>query len=94
MGCFVYSNSNAEGYASRNTKPNGNFLVHRLISYNDKETIKQSCATANSSTLSYLPVLGEGEVILTGVDFTMMLLVKVSSPMEKPDSETPQFRIN
>lgn len=71
----------------------GTFLVHRLINYNDKEAIKQSCATANSSTLSYLPVLGEGEAILTGVDFPMPLLLKVNPPTEKPDSETPQFRI-
>ena len=70
----------------------GTFLVHRLINYNDKEAIKQSCATANSSTLSYLPVLGEGEAILTGVDFPMPLLLKVNPPTEKPDSETPQFR--
>lgn len=70
----------------------GTFLVHRLISYNDKEAIKQSCATANSSTLAYLPVLGEGEAILTGVDFSIPLLLKVSPPLEKPDSETPRFK--
>lgn len=69
----------------------GTFLVHRLINYNDKEAIKQSCATANSSTLSYLPVLGEGEAILTGVDFPMPLLLKVTPPIDKPDSETPKF---
>lgn len=71
----------------------GTFLVHRLINYNDKEAIKQSCATANSSTLSYLPVLGEGEAILTGVDFPMPLLLKICPPIEKPDSETPQFKV-
>lgn len=71
----------------------GTFLVHRLINYNDKEAIKQSCATANSSTLAYLPVLGEGEAILTGVDFPMPLLLKMSPPIEKPESETPQFKL-
>lgn len=71
----------------------GTFLVHRLINYNDKEAIKQSCATANSSTLAYLPVLGEGEAILTGVDFPMPLLLKISPPNAKPDSETPQFKL-
>lgn len=71
----------------------GTFLVHRLINFNDKEAIKQSCATANSSTLAYLPVLGEGEAILTGVDFPMPLLLKMSPPIEKPDSETPQFKL-
>lgn len=71
----------------------GTFLVHRLINFHDKEAIKQSCATANSSTLAYLPVLGEGEAILTGVDFPMPLLLKVSPPIEKPDSGTPQFKL-
>ncbi len=71
----------------------GTFLVHRLINFHDKEAIKQSCATANSSTLAYLPVLGEGEAILTGVDFPMPLLLKVSPPKEKPDSGTPQFKL-
>lgn len=71
----------------------GTFLVHRLINFNDKEAIKQSCATANSSTLAYLPVLGEGEAILTGVDFPMPLLLKMIPPIEKPDSETPQFKL-
>ena len=71
----------------------GTFLVHRLINYNDKEAIKQSCATANSSTLAYLPILGEGEAILTGVDFPMPLLLKVDPPVNKPDSATPQFKL-
>ena len=44
----------------------GTFLVHRLINYNDKEAIRQSCSSANSDILSYLPVLGEGEAILSG----------------------------
>ncbi|MDB1710029.1 ATP-binding protein, partial [Enterococcus casseliflavus] len=42
----------------------GTFLVHRLINYNDKEAIRQSCSSANSDILAYLPVLGEGEAIL------------------------------
>lgn len=70
----------------------GTFLVHRLINFNDKEAIRHSCSTANSSILSYLPILGEGEAILTGVDFPMPLLLKMTPPIEKPDSETPQFK--
>lgn len=69
----------------------GTFLVHRLINYNDKEAIKQSCSTANSSILSYLPILGEGEAVLTGVDFPMPLMMKIDPPMIPPDSKTPAF---
>lgn len=69
----------------------GTFLVHRLINYNDKEAIKQSCSTANSNILAYLPILGEGEAVLTGVDFPMPLLVKIEPPTIPPDSKTPVF---
>lgn len=71
----------------------GTFLVHRLINYNDKEAIRQSCSSANSDILSYLPVLGEGEAILSGVDFTMPLSIKVSRPIVPPDSRTPKFKM-
>lgn len=69
----------------------GSFLVHRLINYNDKEAIRQACSTANNSVLSYMPILSEGEAILTGVDFPMPLLVKITPPIKKPDSKTPEF---
>ncbi len=73
----------------------GTFLVHRLINYNDKESIKQACSSANIGILSFLPVLGEGEAILTGVDFPMPLTIKVAPPTIEPDSKTPQFiRLN
>jgi hypothetical protein len=70
----------------------GTFLVHRLINYNDKEAIRQSCSSANSDILAYLPVLGEGEAILTGVDFSMPLSIKVIPPIVTPDSSTPLFK--
>ncbi|WP_244950948.1 ATP-binding protein [Rummeliibacillus suwonensis] len=70
----------------------GTFLVHRLINYNDKEAIRQACSTANSEILSFLPMLGEGEAILTGVNFPMPLNIKVNEPEIKPDSSTPHFK--
>lgn len=69
----------------------GTFLVHRLISYNDKEAIKQACSSADYDMLSFLPVLGPGELILSGVDFPMPLSIKVDEPSVCPDSHTPQF---
>lgn len=70
----------------------GTFLVHRLINYSDKEAIKQACSSANAELLSFLPVLGAGEAILTGVDFPMSLTIKIDKPMIPPDSKTPRFR--
>jgi len=70
----------------------GTFIVHRLINYGDKESIKQACSSMNSDLLTFLPVLGSGEAILTGVEFPMPLSVKVAPPMIRPDSSTPPFR--
>lgn len=70
----------------------GTFLVHRLINYNDKEAVRQACSSANAAILDFLPVLGEGEAILTGVDFSMPLSIKVNPPVIPPDSKTPVFR--
>lgn len=70
----------------------GTFIVHRLINFSDKEAIKQACSSANMSILSYLPILGEGEAILTGVEFPMPLILKINEPFTKPISNTPRFQ--
>jgi len=70
----------------------GAFIVHRLINYHDKEAIKQACSTASNDVLIYLPVLGSGEAILTGVEFPMSLNIKITPPAIPPDSKTPIFR--
>lgn len=71
----------------------GTFIVHRLINYQDKEAIANACSSANRSALSFLPVLGEGEAILTGVDFPMPVTIKINKPKIPPESETPQFKL-
>jgi len=67
----------------------GTFIVHRLINYNDKQAIAEACTSATSNVLDFLPILGEGEAILSGVDFPMDITVKVTPPILKPGSETP-----
>ena len=69
----------------------GSFIVHRLINDLDKRSVEQACSSANRTTMSFLPVLGAGEAILTGVDFPMPLMLKISSPYNKPNSQTPVF---
>ena len=70
----------------------GTFIVHRLINYNDKEAVKQACSSADNDVLSFLPVLGAGEAIISGVDFPMSLTVKIDKPSIPPDSQTPTFK--
>lgn len=67
----------------------GTFIVHRLINHNDKESINNACSSANKNTLDFLPILGEGEAILTGVDFPMPIILKFDKPDVEPNSNTP-----
>lgn len=69
----------------------GTFIVHRLINHNDKESIINACSSANRNTLDFLPILGEGEAILTGVDFPMPIIMKFNEPECKPNSGTPSI---
>jgi DNA helicase HerA-like ATPase len=70
----------------------GTFIVHRLINHNDKEAVANSCSSANRNTLDFLPILGEGEAILTGVDFPMPIIMKFDKPMIEPNSGTPKLK--
>ncbi|MEH6659687.1 ATP-binding protein [Leeuwenhoekiella marinoflava] len=69
----------------------GTFIAHRLINHFDKEALSSACSTANKNTLDFLPILGEGEAILTGVDFPMPVIMKLDEPKIKPDSSTPRL---
>ena len=72
----------------------GTFIVHRLINHNDKESISNACSSANKNTLEFLPILGEGEAILTGVDFPMPIIMKFDKPLNVPNSGTPNLTNN
>lgn len=67
----------------------GTFIVHRLINQQDREAIEFACSDANKSALSFLPILSSGEAMLTGVDFPMPMILKITEPNIKPDSSTP-----
>ena len=69
----------------------GTFIVHRLINHNDKEAISNACSSANKNTLDFLPILGEGEAVLTGVDFPIPIIMKFDKPKIEPNSNTPNL---
>ncbi len=69
----------------------GTFIVHRLINEKDKQSIESAASSANRNALSFLPILGEGEALLVGVDFPMPLLLKIDEPNKKPISNTPKL---
>lgn len=70
----------------------GTFIVHRLINEQDKKAVESAASAANRNSLSFLPILGEGEALLVGVDFPMPLTVKIDAPQHKPDSNTPKLK--
>ena len=70
----------------------GTFIVHRLINEQDKRAIESAASSANKSALSFLPILGEGEALLVGVDFPMPLLIKMDKPIKEPQSNTPRLK--
>lgn len=70
----------------------GTFIIHRLINPYDKEAIEHACSSSNASTLAFLPILGEGEAILVGVDFPMPVMLKIKKPKIEPNSKTPLFK--
>ncbi|MDR3196087.1 MAG: ATP-binding protein [Endomicrobium sp.] len=69
----------------------GTFIVHRLINEQDKKAIENASSSANRNVLLFLPILGEGEALLVGVDFPMPLLIKLGVPNKKPNSNTPKL---
>lgn len=70
----------------------GTFIVHRLINEQDKKAVESAASAANKNSLAYLPILGEGEALMVGVDFPMPLTLKINEPEHKPNSKTPKFK--
>ena len=70
----------------------GTFVVHRLINEQDKKAVENAASAANRNSLSFLPILGEGEALLVGVDFPMPLTIKIDAPKRVPDSQTPKLQ--
>lgn len=70
----------------------GTFIVHRLINPYDKEAVESACSTASRNSLAFLPILGEGEAILMGIDFPMPVVLRIKKPTIEPNSKTPQFK--
>lgn len=70
----------------------GTFIVHRLINDQDKKAVESAASSANKNSLVYLPILGEGEALMMGVDFPMPLTLKIIEPKDKPNSNTPKLK--
>ena len=64
----------------------GMFIVHRLINDRDRQVVENACGSLDASAAAFLPVLGQGEALVIGLDTPMTMPVQVLRPEDQPDS--------
>lgn len=64
----------------------GIFIVHRLINEKDQLVVERACGNLDASAAKFLPVLGQGEALLVGLDISMTMPVQILRPKHEPDS--------
>ena len=64
----------------------GMFIVHRLINEKDRQIVEQACGSLDASAASFLPILGQGEALVIGLDTPMTMPVQILRPVNPPDS--------
>lgn len=71
----------------------GTLIVHRLTNEKDQEIVKKAVGSIDQRSASFLPVLGQGEALLLGVDFPFPMTVKIKTPKAKPESRSASFSV-
>lgn len=69
----------------------GTLIVHRLTNDKDQEIVKKAVGSIDHRSASFLPVLGQGEALLLGVDFPFPMTVKIKKPTNEPYSNSANF---
>jgi hypothetical protein len=69
----------------------GTLIVHRLTNQFDQEIVKKAVGAIDQRSASFLPVLGQGEALLLGVDFPFPMTVKMKMPVNRPTSKSATF---
>lgn len=69
----------------------GTLIVHRLTNEKDQEIVKKAVGSIDQRSASFLPVLGQGEALLLGVDFPFPMTVKVKTPKTTLESRSASF---
>jgi hypothetical protein len=70
----------------------GTILVHRLTNDKDRMTIERATGEMRDGRGAVLPTLLSGEALMIGCDFPNPILVKISTPVCKPDSRGPDYQ--
>ncbi len=69
----------------------GTLIVHRLTNEKDQEVVRKAVGAIDQRSASFLPVLGQGEALLLGVDFPFPMTVKIKTPQNRPESYSASF---
>jgi len=69
----------------------GTLIVHRLTNQLDQEVVKKAVGSIDQRSASFLPVLGQGEALLLGVDFPFPMTVKMKTPKARPESRSAAY---
>lgn len=69
----------------------GTLIVHRLTNQLDQEIVKKSVGAIDQRSASFLPVLGQGEALMLGIDFPFPMTVKMKKPRTVPSSKSADF---
>lgn len=70
----------------------GTLIVHRLINDSDRAVIERASSEVDESSLRFIPSLGPGEAIISGVDFPLPLKVRIEPPDAKPTSAGANYQ--
>jgi DNA helicase HerA-like ATPase len=70
----------------------GTLIVHRLINDSDRAVIERASSEVDESSLRFIPSLGPGEAIISGVDFPLPLRVRIEPPDAKPSSAGANYQ--
>ena len=64
----------------------GMFIVHRLVNERDRQVVERACGNLDTAAAAFLPVLGQGEALVVGLETPMTMPVPVLRPVDEPES--------
>ncbi|MDE0421611.1 MAG: ATP-binding protein [Gammaproteobacteria bacterium] len=64
----------------------GMFIVHRLVNERDRQVVERACGNLDTAAAAFLPILGQGEALVVGLETPMTMPVQVLRPIDEPES--------
>ncbi|RIY32382.1 ATP-binding protein [Psittacicella gerlachiana] len=69
----------------------GTLIAHKLTNEKDQDLIRRAVGAIDSKSISFLPILKQGEALLLGVDFPFPINVNINKPNNEPHSQGPNY---